>query len=74
MWCRAASSGSPGNKPHRVVFLSLVFQRAPQVQLNECSPEHIIWPSVSFGVGGGRTVALQQSQFVADEGLDSAGR
>lgn len=60
MWCPTVSSGSLGNKPHRVVFSE------PLYSPRDCSRypltstlQYTLWPCMSFGA------ALQQSQFVA---------
>lgn len=67
MWCPTVSSGSPGNKPHRVVF------SPSHCSTCKCSRycltstlQHTLWPCMTFGL------ALQQSQFVADWDWDPA--
>lgn len=60
MRCPTVSSGSLGNKPHRVVFsVSLYPPCNCSRYLLTSTLQYTLWPRMSFGP------ALQQSQFVA---------
>lgn len=62
MWCPTVSSGSLGNKPHRVVFAVSLYSPCNCSRYRLTSTlQYTLWPRMSFGT------TLQQSQFVAGD-------